>query len=60
VTKFDIIQAINQGARSLDDIRRVTGACCDTHERNIACMNCHVDVADMVKYYGALADALRR
>jgi NAD(P)H-nitrite reductase large subunit len=60
VTKLDVIQAINQGARSLDGIREITGACADTHERNPACMNCHIDVAEMLKYYGEVADALRK
>jgi NAD(P)H-nitrite reductase large subunit len=60
VTKKDIIHAINQGARNLDDIRRMTEACMNTRERNPYCMNCRVDVEEMIAYYGAMADALRR
>jgi NAD(P)H-nitrite reductase large subunit len=60
VTKEDIIHAVNKGARSLDDMRGMTGACMNSHERDPACMNCSVDVEEMIRYYGALADALRR
>jgi NAD(P)H-nitrite reductase large subunit len=60
VTKKDIIHAINRGARSLDDMREMTGACMNSHERDPACMNCSEDVEEMIRYYGALADALRR
>jgi hypothetical protein len=60
VTKKDIIHAINKVARNLDDIRGMTGACMNSHERDPACMDCSADVAEMIRYYGALADALRR
>jgi NAD(P)H-nitrite reductase large subunit len=60
VTKKDIIYAINGGARSLDDIRTMTSACVNTHALDALCMDCHVDVEEMVRYYGAMADALRR
>ncbi|MDR1650606.1 MAG: (2Fe-2S)-binding protein [Synergistaceae bacterium] len=60
VTKKEIIAAIQSGARSLDDIRKHTGACLDTHENNPRCMDCRLDAAEMLAYYSALADALKR
>jgi NAD(P)H-nitrite reductase large subunit len=60
VTKKDIIHAINRGARSLDDIKRMTGACVNDRTTCNACMNCYIDVQEMIDYYAKLADALRR
>jgi NAD(P)H-nitrite reductase large subunit len=60
VTKKDIIHAINAGARSLDDIARMTGACRNNREKDGACMNCYIDVLEMIGYYAAMADALKR
>lgn len=60
VTKKDIIHAINRGARSLADIADMTGACRNNRERVNTCMNCYIDVQEMIGYYSALADALRR
>jgi NAD(P)H-nitrite reductase large subunit len=60
VTKKDIIHAINRGARSLDDIGSMTGACLNNRAKDNACMNCCVDVLEMIDYYSEVADALRR
>ncbi|MDR1509527.1 MAG: (2Fe-2S)-binding protein [Synergistaceae bacterium] len=60
VTKEDIIFAINDGARSLEDIARMTGACRNSREKVNTCMNCRIDVQEMIDYYAAMADALRR
>jgi nitrite reductase (NADH) large subunit len=59
VTKGAILRAIRGGARSLDDIRAATGACSSTHAEKISCMDCHVDVDEMLKYYGHMLDALK-
>jgi hypothetical protein len=60
VTKKDIIHAINRGARSLPDIVSMTGACRNSRGKVSTCMNCYVDVQEMIDYYAALADALRQ
>lgn len=62
VTKKEIIMAINQGARTVDDIREKTGACAGkrcrlTNPRGICCRG---DVEEMIAYYAPLADALGR
>ncbi|MDR1136802.1 MAG: (2Fe-2S)-binding protein [Synergistaceae bacterium] len=60
VTKKDIIHAINGGARNLADIQKMTGACRNNRAKDNTCMNCYIDVLEMIDYYGAMADALKR
>jgi NAD(P)H-nitrite reductase len=61
VTKEDILLAINEGARTLEDIRGATGACtareCKTaNPRGLCCAN---DIEEMLRYYVPLSEALR-
>lgn len=61
VTKKEIIMAINNGARNLDDIRRMTNACTGTNCKyaNPAGKPCGGDVLEMIFYYTPLAEALQ-
>jgi NAD(P)H-nitrite reductase large subunit len=60
VTKKEIIEAIHDGARDLDAIRAMTGACLNDHLKDPACMDCHVNVQEMLNYYAPFADAIKR
>lgn len=60
VTKENIICAITNGARSLEDIQRETFACtggkCKTENPSGMC--CEKDILEMLAYYAPLAEAL--
>ena len=62
VTKKEIIQTINQGARTIDEVKKTTGACtgekCGVTNPTGRC--CCGDVQEMIDFYAPLADALRR
>lgn len=62
VTKKEIILAINQGARTIDDIKEQTRACTGDKCRltNPTGRCCIGDVQEMLDYYAPLADALRK
>ena len=60
VTKEDIIVAIANGARSLEDVMRATLACTG---KNCAALNpsgtcCEKDIREMIAYYAPLAEAM--
>ncbi len=62
VTKKEVILAINQGARTLDDLKGATGAglgdkCRVTNPTGRCCCS---DLQEMLDYYAPMADALRR
>lgn len=62
VTKKEIIIAISKGARSLDDIRQMTGACTGNkcHTTNPSGRCCGEDIQAMIEYYGPLVEAFKR
>ena len=62
VTKKEIIMAINNGARSVEDIREATGACTGNQCRtlNPTGRSCFNDIQAMIAYYGPLAEAFKR
>lgn len=60
ISKKEIICAISAGARSLDDIKRMTFACTGSE---CAIMNpsgkcCEKDILEMIAFYAPLAEAL--
>lgn len=61
ISKEDIICAIANGARNLDDIRRMTSACtgenCETVNPSGEC--CGKDVLEMIGYYAPFSEALK-
>lgn len=61
ITKAEIIRAITNGARNLDDIRRMTSACtgtkCETRNPSGKC--CGGEIVEMLSYYAPVAEALR-
>lgn len=61
VTKGQIIRAIANGARDLEDIKRETSACtgttCETENPSGEC--CMKVILEMLGYYAPLAEALR-
>lgn len=62
VTKKEIIYAINEGARTLDDIRRMTTACtgdkCKLLNPSMKC--CGGDIQAMIDYYAPFVEAIHR
>ena len=62
VTKKDIILAINNGARTLDDIREATDACTGDQCRvlNPTGRCCGGDIQAMIEYYAPLAEAFKK
>jgi NAD(P)H-nitrite reductase large subunit len=62
VTKYDILMAIDDGARSLDDIRARISACTGDPGRTLNPSGecCWDEVQEMLDYYSPFADALRR
>jgi bacterioferritin-associated ferredoxin len=62
VTKKEIIQAINEGAKSIGDVTAMTGACggdrCELLNPSRRC--CSADVQEMLDYYVPFVAALRR
>lgn len=53
VTKGQIIEAMEQGAKTLNDIRRMTGACssCKCEENNPKKRCCSQDIAEVMTEY---------
>lgn len=53
VTKGDILRAMEQGAKTLADIQRMTGACrsCKCAERNPSGKCCAQDIALVMQAY---------
>ncbi len=53
VTKAQIIEAMEQGARTLSDIRKMTGACtsCKCEENNPKKRCCSQDIAEVMTEY---------
>jgi glycerol-3-phosphate dehydrogenase len=62
VTKYDIIAAIDEGARNIDDIKSKTAACTGDPDRtlNPSGRCCCGEVQEMLDFYAPLADALRK
>lgn len=62
VKKLEIILAIRNGARTLDDLRNTTGAGTGDQCRflNPAGRSCNPDLQEMLDYYAPFAEAIRR
>ena len=60
VTKRRIIEAINEGARSIEDIMESTGACTgsECEKKNPHGRSCRKDISEMLDFFVPFAESI--